>query len=227
MVSKLEILAYYLSLGLDLYFITSLALRVLEIANGTVVATNTEESTALTLDVISFGFALALLLLDITTLKSYYLENTKSEKGDRKMNRLAFAYVVDSKLEMLAIFIFISLLVATSATSAFLASTDTYLNIGFGVVDYAVVALRSTVRINGFSKDGEYDVFMMQYYDNLFPFTIIYFVLYSLYDIIQGIVLFPCTMIWSVRALCTVRWFPEFVDDGMFAPITSGPQAVT
>lgn len=227
MVSKVEILAYYLSLGLDLYFIISLAFRVVEISNGSAIATTQAERTAQTLDTLSFGFAVALLVLDITTLKSYYMESARSEKEDRKMNRLAFAYVVDSKLEMLAIFVFFVLLVATSATSTVEVSADTYLNIGFAVVDYLVVAVRSTLRINGFTKDGEYDVFMMQYYDNLFPFSLVFYFLYSLYDIAQGILFLPCTIVWSVRALFTVRWLPEFAGEGVFAPITSGLQAVT
>ena len=227
MVSKIEILAYYISFALDIYFIISLAFRVADVLSKPS-PTDPAQTTAIVLDLMSFGFAIGLFLLDITTLQNYYLETTQRDREDPSDKSYAVAYIIDSKLELFALVVFVTVLSAVTFTDNSGADrTDAILNIAFGIVDYIVIALRSTVRLKAFSNEESFDVLRLQYWDNLFPFNLLYFVLFSACDIAKAVVLSPCTIRWSIKVLCTARWFPEFAGEGVFAPITSGLQAVT
>ena len=228
MVSKIEILAYYVSLGFDTFFIYSLAVRI----GNPPPVNNPGDVTSILLDIISFAASLMLMLLDISTLRNVALETTLREKvlysDDDADKSYAIAYMIDSRLEMMT-------LVAFTVTLVVVAITDTtgtdqsgiMLNVVFGVIDYILVAVRSSVRLNLFTKEQSFDVLELQYWDNLFPFNLVVFTLFALFDGLRAIVFFPFTLRWSLNMLFEARWLPEFATDPVVPTLTSGLQNVT
>lgn len=209
MISKVEILSYYFSLGVDLYFISTLAPKIVNSPTNS--DSDIGKAVLRGLDVMSLAVAITLLCLDFATLKIYYVKSTQSKTEDGNLNKLAFEYLVDTRVELLAI-VFVTVFLA-STRSGFTMPTSAAIDvsIAFGLMDFFLVAARSTARINAYLEDPEYDVFLMQYYDNLLPFSIIYFLCFSLYDVIQAFVLLPRTILWSIHALYAEPWLPDFV----------------
>ena len=231
MVSKIEIIAHYISLGLDIYFIVFAGLRLKDIQQVSQI------DAELGLLLVSACFALLLFILDITTLQNFYLKE-KQRKADERENKpfdpetpetdYMWAYVIDAKLEMLTLTGFIAfLMVVALADNPEIDQAGVIFNIVLAMIDYAIVALRTALKLREFSEQRSFDVLGVQDYENLFPLYIVPFGLFALLDGTVAVCRFPFSFCWSVKALFKAPWFPKFLGDTLVPILASGVAADT
>lgn len=228
MVSKVEILAYYFSLVVDLYFIIALGVEIGGYLFGDAPIPDTQTDL---LNAFTFGFASGLFLLDTATLKSYYMEETRVKAEPRKLNDVAFYYIMTSKVEIYSLLSFLVLLVlallTTSDPSGSVSiSGENAFNVALVVIDYVIVVVRSTLRINAFTMEKEFDARYLRDWENAAPFNIIYSFLIAVVDVLSGLARLPCTVTWSLCTLKNAPWFPDTLSDGLFTPMLSGIQSI-
>ena len=189
MVSKIEVLAYYLSLALNLYFVFA-----------------TYENVSLSIeDLAGLIAAIGLTLLDVATLRGYFA----SEEGSKGTTSLQLSYIATTKIECYMLILL--------GTFFFLILADP-LNITLAIADYLIINARVIIRFRSFAASDEYDARAVNVRENLMPFNLIFYLLVITVDIVLGVITLPYTLYKSVEALCTAPWLPDVPDDVMETP---------
>ena len=229
MVSKLEILAYYISLAVDLNVIISVGVAASSVEPGSDAANPALEG----LGVIGLGFSVALFLMDLATLKSYYLEDTgqvantgKDSSGFESLQTASYQYIATSTVELYLLIALISLFGATLGTTTATGGQD--LNITLLVLDYVMVCFRATAKLFSLSQTEYFNPRTFRGTDTSYPFSLLLFAFVSIWDMLEGLCYLPLSICWSLKTLRDEKWLPDFIEGGDFcAPVTNLVQNLT
>lgn len=188
MVSKIEIIAYYVSLALNMYFVVTLGVQL---------QLTLEDGAALFV-------AIVLVFMDVATMRSYFATDERS--GTRSIH---LYYMATTKIEayLLVLLGFFFVIIRASV-----------LNIVLSVVDYVVVNLRIVLRFRAFAASEKYDARAINLRENAFPINLLFYIAVLAVDVVRGVCFLPWTIYRSLVALWTAQWLPEMADDLIEAP---------
>ena len=229
MVSKLEILAYYVSLGVDSNGIISFGMAASRVEVNSNAARTRLDAT------LGFGFGvfIALLLMDLATLKSYYLEETgqaadtgKDSPGHESLKNTSYQYIATSTVELHLLIFLISLFIIALGI---VAGAETQgLNLALLVLDYLTVCFRATSKLFSLSQTEYFNPRTFLRTDASYPLCLIFYLFISLWDMLEGLCYLPLSICWSLKSLRDEKWLPDFIEGGDFcAPVTNLIQNLT
>ena len=198
-ISRLELLAYFASLGIDIYLAVDLGSALGTAPPGNSVA-------QLVID-LSFAFALCLIGLDIATLKSYFVADetlaTIEEEGGR-LSRIYNIYLASARVESYLLLCLLGVLAGTLASSG-----QDPLGLVFVVIDYLIVNLRLWLRLRSIAQVNAFDIEGIGLIETFFPLNVIYYGIFAAYDIALGLIQIPAIVYGSFQVLVYGRWLPK------------------
>lgn len=196
-ISKFQVALFFSSLGLDCYFIVTLA--------GALNPTTTES--------LGLAFAVVLLALDVTTLVSFYEGEqwhsfskiptawVEGNHCSRMLPGHELKYRATSKLECYILVVFIMLLISFQGT---------VLDIVFALLDYVLVCLRLLLRLRMFASSESYDMRAVNKLEDPWPYSLVVFSLITVFDVISSVLYFPEALWKTLTQFWEMDRFPDF-----------------
>lgn len=200
-ISRVELLAYYASLGVDIYLVVVLS----EFVIGASAAGSPD--TVRFINDISFAFAVCLIGLDIATLKSYFvipetLESIDEEDGD--LSKVYLIYVASTRVESYLLLCLIGVLAANLAEGG-----EDPLGFIFVVVDYLIVNLRVWLRLTSIAPVKAFDIDRIGRIEDFFPFNVVGYGMVAAVDVFWGLRHIPKIFEGSYKVFVYGRWLPK------------------
>lgn len=202
-ISRVELLAYFASLGVDIFLVVDLSpsLDVAPVGNSVIPLVNK----------VSFGFAICLIGLDIATLKSYFaadetLKTVAEEKGE--LSRAYTIYLASSRIETYLLLALLGFLGGTLGSSGSASGQDP-LGLIFVAVDYIIVMLRLWLRLVSIAQVQAFDIDRIGLFESFFPLNIIFYAFIAAFDVVLGLMSIPAIAYGSFQVLVHGRWLPK------------------
>lgn len=231
MVSKIEVLAYYISLGMEIYLIVSASNAL---GSNSVTLNSIEVSAfGIQLRTLGFAFSVVLLLMDLATLKSYYLEEQRKKEepedkssGFEALKIYCYQYFVTSTIELYLLVSLIIIFGLDVVATNF--EPGKVLNVVFLMVDYIMVCFRSTAKLASVSKGEYFEPKSWLRTELTYPFILVIFTLIAVFDMLEGVIMFPFSFFWSLESLLKEKWLPGFLETAeICAPVKNVVDSLT